>query len=127
MTWSGGIRANSLRGLLIRRFTTGSRPKLVHPPCAAAAHAEQVGQRPDQRVGAVRREAGSAAVEIGSQRAELVLKLAERPDVKHEPALVSRGDRLGAQEFSARRVDRAHRQVGLALAQHLRHHVAAVG
>ena len=48
------------------------------------------------------------------------------PDVKDEPALVGRGDRLGAQEFAPRRVNRAHRQVGLALAQHLRHHVAAV-
>ena len=50
----------------------------------------------------------------------------EDAGMEHEPALVGRGDRLGAQEFSARRGHGAHRQVGLGLAQHLRHHLAAV-
>ena len=102
MNWLGGIRANRLRGLVIRRFTTGSGPELIHPPRAPAAHAQKVGQRPYQRVGAVRREACGAAVEIRSQRAELVLELHERPCMENKPALVSRGDRLGAQKFPSR-------------------------
>ena len=52
--------------------------------------------------------------------------LRERAEVKHDAALVGRGDRLGAQEFAARRGHLAHRQIGVALAQHLDHHVAAV-
>src|SRR5580658_2859226 len=52
------------------------RPKLQHPPRRPTPlEPKEIGQRPDERVGAVGRKACGAAVEIGGQRAELVLEI----------------------------------------------------
>jgi hypothetical protein len=101
------LRNESLEGLAAAPAIFGTsvllarlrRPIFDHPPRALPVEAQEVGERPDQRVGAVGRIAGGAAVEVGGQRAELVFELAERADVKDEPAFVGRRDRLGAQEL----------------------------
>ena len=46
--------------------------------------------------------------------------------MEHHSPLVGCGDRFGAQVFAARRRHCAHRQIGVVLAQHLCHHLAAV-
>ena len=46
--------------------------------------------------------------------------------MRHQSALVERGDRLGAQKFAARRAHHAHRHVRRDLPQHLRHQLAAL-
>jgi hypothetical protein len=58
--------------------------------------------------------------------AELVLQLGEAPRQPRLAVLEQQRHRLGPRDLADRRVHLLHRQVEVGLAQHLKHHVAAI-
>src|SRR3990167_8968227 len=75
------------------------------PGVAVQLYAEQFGQRPDQRVEAVRGFLSGRP----SIRTLLILQLGQRRDVADAALLIQRGDRLGPRPLAPWGVDERHR------------------
>jgi hypothetical protein len=103
-----------------------TRP-LGHAPARRALRPmpdHELEDRPDQGIPVGR--ALRRPVDVRRECGHLLLELGEHAHVVHPTLLIQGADRFGARQFAVARVDLAHRQVGLELAQELLHQVAAV-
>lgn len=91
-----------LSGQALRRQRLASNPQLRD--CHSVLRPAQLGERPHERVDAIRRIADFRAVEIRRERAHLIFEHVKAADVVNLALFVERRDGLRANHLAAARV-----------------------